>query len=119
MSTNVRRPAEDDGLFVVGLVGRTGSGKSTVASILATDGAEVIEGDALGHEVTDRDPEVRQALAAEYGEAIYRPDGTLDRNPVAARIFRDIAARMRLDRLGHPRIVARIRQRLDALRLEG
>jgi dephospho-CoA kinase len=118
MSTS-RRAAADDGLVIVGLVGRTGSGKSTVARVLAEDGAVVIEGDALGHEVTDRDPEVRRALIAEYGEAIYGGDGTLDRRAVAARVFRDREARGRLDRLVHPRIIERIRGRLDRLRSEG
>lgn len=114
-----RRAPADDGLLIVGLVGRTGSGKSTVARALAATGAVVIEGDALGHEVTDRDPEVRQALAAEYGADVYRADGTLDRARVAARVFADDAARARLDALVHPRIVSRIGARIEALRAGG
>jgi len=114
-----RRPPSDDGLFVVGLVGQAGSGKSTVARALAADGAVVIEADLLGHEVTDRDPEVRRALEAEYGPDVYRGDGMLDRRRVAARVFSDPVARARLDRLVHPRIIDRIARRLDALRAEG
>lgn len=114
-----RRAPAGDGLLIVGLVGRTGSGKSTVAGALAAHGAVVIEGDALGHEVTDRDPEVRRALESEYGPGAYRSDGTLDRTRVAARVFADAGARARLDRLVHPRIVKRIGERLDALRAEG
>uniref|UniRef100_A0A832I085 Dephospho-CoA kinase n=1 Tax=Eiseniibacteriota bacterium TaxID=2212470 RepID=A0A832I085_UNCEI len=114
-----RRPRADDGLFIVGLVGRAGSGKSTVARALAADGARVIEADRLGHEVTDGDPEVRAALAAEYGADVYRPDGALDRARVAARVFADPEARARLDRLVHPRIVERIRRTLDAWRAAG
>ena len=57
-----RQHAEPDGLFIVGLVGRAGSGKSTVARTLAADGARLIEADAIGHDVTDHDPEVRSAL---------------------------------------------------------
>lgn len=114
-----RRPRSDDGIFLVGLVGQAGSGKSTVARALASDGAVVIEADALGHEVTDRDPEVRRALEAEYGADVYRGDGTLDRRRVAARVFSDPAARTRLDRLVHPRIIERIARRIDALRAEG
>ena len=114
-----RRPPSNDGLFIVGLVGQAGSGKTTVARALAEGGAVVIEADRLGHEVTDRDPEVRRALEAEYGPDVYRGDGTLDRRRVAARVFSDPAARGRLDRLVHPRIIAMVARRLDALRAEG
>jgi len=118
MSTRPRRPAGEDDFFIVGLVGRTGSGKSTVARALAATGAVVIEGDALGHEVTDQDAEVRSALIEEYGPEIYLPSGALDRRAVARRVFDDAEARARLDRLVHPRILSRIRARLDRLRAE-
>lgn len=114
-----RRPRSGDGLFIVGLVGRAGSGKSTVSAALAADGARLIEADRIGHEVTDRDPEVRAGLIAEYGPDVYRPDGSLDRRRVAARVFADRGARERLDRLTHPRLVAGIDRALDALRAEG
>jgi dephospho-CoA kinase len=119
MSTRARRAPAGDGLFIVGLVGRAGSGKSAVAEALAADGATVIEADLVGHEVTDQDPEVRAALAREYGADIYRPDGRLDRERVAASVFRDPAARARLDRVVHPRLVARLEQRLAGLRARG
>jgi dephospho-CoA kinase len=119
MSIESRRAPSRDGLFLVGLVGRAGSGKSTVARALAADGAAVIEADALGHEVTDHDPDVRAALVAEYGPGVYRNDGALDRGRVAARVFRDAEARARLDRLVHPRIVERIRSRIAGLRAAG
>lgn len=111
-----RRPATAGDLFLLGLVGRAGSGKSTVARVLAASGAEVIDADRLGHEVTARDPDVRAALVAEYGPGVYRGDGTLDRRAVAARVFSDPEARRRLDRLVHPRILARIRDRVLELR---
>lgn len=114
-----RRPADAGDLFLLGLVGRAGSGKSTVARVLATAGAEVIDADRLGHEVTDRDAEVRAALVAEYGPEVYRRDGALNRRVVAARVFSDPAARARLDRLVHPRILARIRDRVLELRGAG
>src|SRR5689334_18448276 len=111
-----RRTHAGDGLFILGLAGRAGSGKSTVARALESRGVPVIDADRLGHEVTDTDPEVRAALGAEYGPDVYRADGALDRARVGAKVFSDPAARARLDRLVHPRILARIRARLDALR---
>jgi len=120
MSTRRARRAETgDGLFILGLIGRAGSGKTTVARALERDGARVIEADRVGHEVADRDPEVRGALIAEYGAGVYREGGTLDRAKVAARVFHDPEARARLDRLVHPRIVERIREAIALLRREG
>jgi dephospho-CoA kinase len=107
------------GPLVLALVGPTGSGKSTVARALASHGAEVVDADRLGHAVTDTDPEVRAALAAEYGAGVYAADGRLDRARVAARVFTDPAARARLNALVHPRIVDRIRAALAALRTRG
>ena len=118
MSTD-RRPPAGDGLFILGLIGRAGSGKTTVARALERDGARVIEADRVGHEVADRDPAVREGLVAEYGAGVYGADGTLDRARVAARVFRDPEARARLDRLVHPRIVARIREEIGRLWREG
>ena len=114
-----RRAPADDGLVIVGLVGRAGSGKSTVARALAADGAAVIEADRVGHEVTEEDPEVRTALRRDYGDDVYGPDGRLDRARVAARVFADPGARARLDRLVHPRLLARIARRLEELRAQG
>ena len=119
MSTESRRGRSDDGLFIVGLVGRTGSGKSTLARLLAEGGAPILSGDAIGHEVTDRDEAVRAALIAEYGPEIYGADGTLDRRRVAERVFASAEARDRLDRLVHPKIIERIAARLDGLRAQG
>ncbi len=104
-----RRAPVDDGLLLVGLVGRAGSGKSSVARVFAARGAAVIDADRLGHEVTDHDPEVRAALLAEYGPAVYLEDGTLNRRLVATMVFSHAAAREHLNRLVHPRIVQRVR----------
>ena len=122
MSTERARPRRahtGDGLFILGLVGRAGSGKSTVARAIAADGGAVIDADRLGHEVTLHDPEVRAALTAEYGADVYGPDGSLDRRRVAARVFSDPAARARLDALVHPRIMERAWEAMNQLRLAG
>lgn len=103
------RRASAPGVFVLGLVGPAGAGKSTVARALAADGARVLDGDRIGHELADRDPGVRAALVAEYGPHVYRADGMLDRKLVAASVFSDPAALARLNQLMHPRILARLR----------
>jgi dephospho-CoA kinase len=108
-SAGARRPP-----FVVAIVGPAGSGKSMLARSLAGPGARVLDADRFGHEITDGDPTVRAALAAEYGPAVYRPDGSLDRARVAARVFSDPSALARLNGLVHPRILARLRAEIAA-----
>ncbi len=118
-SHRARRERGDDPLWIVGLVGRSGSGKSTVAAAFRERGFPVLEADRIGHEVTDRDPAVRSALVAEYGSDVYRADGTLERSRVAAKVFADPAALARLNALVHPRIVATLNERIAALRAGG
>lgn len=114
-----RRAPANDGLTIVGLVGRAGSGKSSVAAALAARGAMVLDADEIGHEVTDTDPAVREAMLREYGPAVYLDDGRLNRRLVAAKVFADASALERLNGLVHPRILRRLRERLVALPGEG
>lgn len=118
-SLRPRRAAPEDALCIIGLVGRAGSGKSTVARALAARGAVVMDADRIGHVITDTDPEVRAALIAEYGPQVYRTSGVLDRAQVAARVFNDAQALLALNRLVHPRILQHLRTSLDALRARG
>lgn len=113
--TRLRRAPGSDGLLIVGLVGRAGSGKSSVARALASRGAVVLDADHIGHDVTDSDPEVRAALLAGYGPAVYLDDGTLNRRLVATMVFSSPPALAALNRLVHPRILQRLRTRLASL----
>jgi len=113
------RRAPAAGPFVVGLVGPAGSGKSTLARALAGPHVRVLDADRMGHEIVNEDAAVRAALAAEYGADVYRADGTLDRPRVAARVFLDPEALARLNRLVHPRILARLRDGVAAATREG
>ena len=99
--------------------GRAGSGKSSVARALASRGAQVIDADRIGHEITDTDPEVRRTLLAEYGPAVYLDDGKLNRRLVATMVFSSPPALEALNGLVHPRILLRTRQAITQLVKEG
>jgi dephospho-CoA kinase len=91
----------------VGLTGGVGSGKSTVAGLLAERGAVVIDSDAVAREVVAPGTEGLARVAAEFGPEVVAPDGALDRARLAAVVFTDAAARARLNRIVHPLIAAR------------
>lgn len=95
----------------VGLTGNIGSGKSTVARLLAAHGALVIDADALARTATD-DPAVLAAISGRLGAELVR-DGKLDRKRTAELVFTNAAAREALNAIIHP-WVARRREELEA-----
>jgi dephospho-CoA kinase len=89
-------------MLEVGLTGGIGSGKSVVARLLASYGAIVIDADALAREVVEPGTPGLARVVEEFGAAVLRPDGSLDRDRLAALVFEDEPARKRLNAIVHP-----------------
>jgi dephospho-CoA kinase len=98
----------------IGLTGGIGSGKSTVAELLAGHGALVVDADRIAREVVEPGTPGLAAVVAEFGEQVLAPDGSLDRPALAALVFSDPAARARLDAVVHPLVRARAAELLSA-----
>ncbi len=94
---------------VIGLTGGIGSGKSTVARVLADLGCFVTDSDAAAKAELN-EPLVRDKIVAWWGEEVLdRETGRPDRSKIAAIVFNDASARKKLERVIHPRIEARRR----------
>ena len=79
-----------------------GSGKSTVAKLLAERGAVIIDADAIAREVVEPGTPGFDAVVAEFGDAVVGPDGRLDRPALAAIVFGDDGRRGALNAIVHP-----------------
>jgi len=90
----------------IGLTGGIGSGKSTVAAMLARRGAWIIDTDAIARRLTGANGAAMPALRLTFGDAIAAPDGALDREWMRALVFADPDARRRLEAVLHPLIGA-------------
>ncbi|WP_447925417.1 dephospho-CoA kinase [Georgenia muralis] len=101
-------------MLSVGLTGGIGSGKSTVAAELARLGAVVVDADRIAREVVAPGTPGLAAVAAEFGPGVLHPDGSLDRQALAARVFADPAALRRLGEITHPLVAAESRRRQKA-----
>jgi dephospho-CoA kinase len=88
----------------VGLTGGIGSGKSTVARLLARYGAVVVDSDAIAREVVAPGTPGLAEVVAAFGEGILRADGSLDRPGLGRIVFADPVALGRLEAITHPRI---------------
>jgi dephospho-CoA kinase len=104
-------------MIIIGLVGRIGAGKSTVARRFAEHGAAVVDADCHAHEVL-ADPEVAAAIVARFGGGVIDAEGRVDRAALAVRVFGGTPAhdadRAALEALVHPRV----RRRLKAVLAE-
>ncbi len=91
---------------VVALTGGIGCGKSTVAQMFRALGATVIDADRLAREVVAKGQPALRALEQAFGRGILREDGTLDRPGLGRQVFRDEAARKKLEEIVHPKVQA-------------
>ncbi|MFP4635368.1 MAG: dephospho-CoA kinase [Nitriliruptoraceae bacterium] len=95
-------------MYLIGLTGGIGSGKSSVAARLAAHGCDVIDADAVAREVVEPGEPALEEIAERFGREVIAPDGSLDRARLAALAFVDDESRAELERITHPRVAARI-----------
>jgi dephospho-CoA kinase len=89
---------------LVGLTGGIGSGKSTVAGLLRTKGATVVDADEVARAVVEPGEPALAALVERFGAGILDPDGRLDRPALAAIAFADEDGRKALGEITWPAI---------------
>ncbi|MDH3998836.1 MAG: dephospho-CoA kinase [Desulfuromonadales bacterium] len=102
--------------MILGLTGGIASGKSTVADLFVELGAMAVSADQLAREVVAPGSPVLAKLVTLFGAEILNPQGALDREVMAQRIFSDPKARKTLDSVTHPAIAHLAECRLKELR---
>src|SRR5678816_674693 len=91
-------------MFVVGITGGIGSGKSAVSDRFKRLGIKVVDADIASREVVKPGQPALAAIREHFGAALIQTDGTLDRAQLRKRVFADPDERRWLERLLHPLI---------------
>ena len=99
---------------IYGLTGNIGSGKSTVARLIAAAGVPVVDADQLAREVVLPGTAGLAELARRF-PGVVAGDGALDRKALAARVFADASEREALNAILHPRIAQAAMARMEVL----
>jgi dephospho-CoA kinase len=86
----------------LGLTGGIGSGKSTVAQLLADLGAQVLDADAMSRASTAAGGSAIPAIRQVFGDAFVAADGSLNRDQMRERVFSDPTAKQALEAIVHP-----------------
>jgi dephospho-CoA kinase len=100
----------------IGLTGDLGSGKSTVARMLAERGAVVFSSDEMGRELMQPGQAVYAEIVRAFGRGVVAADGGLDRGKLAALAFDRVNPRVEeLNAIVHPAVIALQAERLEEL----
>lgn len=97
----------------IAVTGGIGSGKSTVAEMLADKGAVHLNADAIVHELQQPGGAVFNAMVEHFGEQIVSEDGSLNRRAVADIVFNDESHLKALNEIVHPEVRAEMQRRRD------
>lgn len=106
-------------MFIIGITGGIGTGKSSLAACFAKEGIPVLDADRMAHELTGQAGKALPALVARFGEAILNAEGSLDRAFLAATLFRDKQALDAFASEVHKAVFAEMDQALKRLKKSG
>ena len=100
-------------MFVVGVTGGIGSGKTAVTNLFAELGVTIVDADIASRIIVEPGKPALQAIAAHFGAEMLLPDGTLNRAAMRARIFSNADDKRWLEQLTHPLIGQEIQRQID------
>ncbi len=106
-------------MLVLGLTGKTGAGKSTVAEFLLEKGCFIIDGDKIARDILLPGKPAVKELADFFGEDIILENGSINRSLVAQRAFSSEENTAALNRITHPHIKRQFENDLKMAEKEG
>jgi dephospho-CoA kinase len=106
-------------MLKIALTGGPGSGKSTVAQMFRELGAQVIDADEMARAVVAPGQPAWEEVRREFGSDYFQENGSLNRARMAELVFRDAAARQKLNAIVHPRVTQEVARRLEELAAQG
>jgi dephospho-CoA kinase len=98
----------------LGLTGGIGSGKSTVAGLMAARGAQVIDADVISRQTTAAHGVAIEPIAQTFGPQVIDAQGALDRVAMRDLIYQNPQARAHLEAIIHPLVRSQIDAQVNA-----
>ena len=97
---------------IIGLMGNSGSGKSTAAAVLRELGADIIDADELSHDFCEPGQLGNKKIRMRFGNDFFREDGSLDRQKLGRYVFSRPEELLALEGILHPLVLAEVQARL-------
>ncbi|KAL7636817.1 UNVERIFIED_CONTAM: hypothetical protein RMT77_012575 [Armadillidium vulgare] len=106
-------------MFIVGLTGGIGTGKSVVATMIQDRGIKVIDADAIARQIVEPGQPASKKIEDGFGSGVFKENGELDRTKLGVEIFSDVEKRKLLNSITHPYIYGEIRKQVFKYFLSG
>ena len=94
----------DNDVYIIGLTGMSGAGKTTACEAFSECGVDIINCDLVARTVVLKGKPALKELKDYFGDEIIFPDGTLDRKKIGNLIFSDESARLAFNEIIYPYI---------------
>ena len=101
-------------MFVLGLTGGIGSGKSKVSEWFTEQGVTVVDADVLARQVVAAGSKTLYQIVAKFGDWVLTAEDELDRRAMREYIFARPQALMDLEQITHPAIRHAAKQQVAA-----
>ncbi len=108
--------ATAEGDFLVGITGSFGSGKTTVAGIFRSYGAEIIDADRIAHSCIADGTQAYKRICKAFGKDILKKNRTIDRVKLAGIVFAHKGLLKKLNKIIHPEVIRVIRNKIKKSR---
>lgn len=105
--------------YIIGLTGGIGCGKSEAAACLKRLGAAHVDADEISRALTAEGGEALPAIRAQFGDGVFREDGTLNRGALGDIIFSSEAHRRALEGIIHPLVQKHMLAQIDEAAARG
>ncbi|WP_422682645.1 dephospho-CoA kinase [Candidatus Methylopumilus universalis] len=102
-------------MFIIGMTGGIGSGKSEALKIFESLNIKVIDLDNIAKEITDTSHQAIQEIKLVFGDVIFDKDNRLDRKKLREIIFSEKDQKINLEKILHPKILEEVMKRLNVL----
>ncbi len=100
--------------LIVGLTGGIACGKTTVARIFQNFGADIVDTDAMGHQLLKDDPTVYKKIVAAFGMRVLNDKNEIDRSKLGRIVFEHPNYLRVLNGIVHPPLLERIEDKIQA-----
>ena len=99
-------------IFVVGLTGGIGAGKTTITNLFQTLGTPVLDADIIARQLVEPGQPLVEKIAAHFGHQILTEHGAIKRKILREIVFQQTEGRQWLENLLHPKIRAHMQQKM-------